>query len=309
MARSPRIEFSGAFYHIIVRGNQKQSIFIDDGDRREYLARVQFYKAKLKFILYSYVLMSNHVHLLVETPGAPISKIMQVLNFTYTQYFNRKYKKSGHLFQGRYKSLLCDRDEYLLALVRYIHLNPVRAGIVKTPDEYAWSSHAGYLRKQNELVDCEKVLRLFSESVSHSKKLYRAFVNEALGSGSNEEYYRGLNQQILGDERFVDEVGTRLEKEKPAIRPSLDTVVKAIEEVTGIKRAEVVSRVRNEKAVRARGLLVGTWRELGYKMVQLQPFLKRDLSTLSKLATAATNESDKRAMRRILKHLNSRFQA
>ncbi len=309
MARPPRIEFPGAFYHIIVRGNQRQNIFIDDKDRRKYLSRVQSYKTKLKFILYSYVLMSNHIHLLIETPDVPISRIMQVLNFTYTQYFNRKYGKTGHLFQGRYKALLCDRDEYLVALVRYIHLNPVRAGLVKMPDEYPWSSHSEYLKKRSEIVDCEKVLRLFSEGVSQSKKLYKAFVDQALGSGSKEEFYQGLNQQILGDERFLDEVGSKIEKEKTAPRPSLDAVVRAIEEVTGIKRAEIVSRRRNEEAVRARSLLVGTWRELGYKLVALQPFLKRDLSTLSKLAAAATGESDKRAMGRVLRHLNSRIQA
>ncbi len=133
MARKPRIEFSGAFYHIIVWGNQKQVIFLDENDRQEYLKRIEHYQQKCGFILYAFVLMSNHVHLLLETPKDQISRIMQMINFTYTQYFNRKYNKVGHLFQGRYKSHLCDKDEYLLTLMRYIHLNPVRAGIVAGP--------------------------------------------------------------------------------------------------------------------------------------------------------------------------------
>jgi REP element-mobilizing transposase RayT len=131
MARRPRIQFEGAFYHIIVRGNQRQDIFDDEGDRRRYLERLRVYKDKCGFLLYAYVLMSNHVHLLIETPADPISRIMQMINFTYTQYFNRKYGKVGYLFQGRYKFFLCDKDGYLLSLVRYIHHNPVRAGLAK----------------------------------------------------------------------------------------------------------------------------------------------------------------------------------
>jgi REP element-mobilizing transposase RayT len=129
MARKPRIEYAGAFYHIIVRGNQRQDIFLSDEDRREYLTRLSKYKEICGFNLYAYVLMGNHVHLLMETPRDRISRIMQRINLTYTQYFNRKYNKVGHLFQGRYTSYLCDKDEYLLALVRYIHLNPTHAGV------------------------------------------------------------------------------------------------------------------------------------------------------------------------------------
>ena len=102
MARPRRIEFPGAFYHIIVRGNQRQDIFGDDRDRIEYLKRVGHYKREREFFLYAYVLMSNHVHLLMETVNTPVSKIMQLINFTYTQYFNKRYGKVGHLFQGRY---------------------------------------------------------------------------------------------------------------------------------------------------------------------------------------------------------------
>ena len=145
MARKPRIQYSGAFYHIIVRGNQRQNIFLEDADRLEYLERLKRYKKKCGFVLYAFVLMSNHVHLLLETPKDPIARIMQMLNFTYTQYFNKKYNKVGHLFQGRYKSYLCDKDNYLLGLVRYIHKNPVRAGLVENPDEYSWSSQGDYI--------------------------------------------------------------------------------------------------------------------------------------------------------------------
>jgi len=107
--------------------------------------------------------MRNHVHLLVETPKDLISVIMQRINFTYTQYFNKKNRRVGHLLQGRYKSYLCDKDTYLLNLIRYIHLNPVRAGLVNHPAEYQWSSHGDYVNEPKGLVDTDTVLRLFSE--------------------------------------------------------------------------------------------------------------------------------------------------
>lgn len=161
MARPPRIEFPGAFYHLIVRGNQQQAIFHDNQDRIKYLELVERYKKHLGFILYAYTLMTNHVHLLLETPKSPISKVMQAINLTYTQYFNRKYSKVGHLFQGRYKAYLCDRDEYLLSLVRYIHLNPVRTNLAKKPHEYRWSSHQAYLEGNKGIVETDKVFTSF----------------------------------------------------------------------------------------------------------------------------------------------------
>jgi len=110
MAREPRVEFEGAFYHVIARGNQRQDIFRDDKDRAIYLERLEHYRKRYDFKLYAYVLMSNHVHLLIETQKIPLSKIMQGIQFTYTQYYNRRHRTVGHLFQGRYKAILCDRE-------------------------------------------------------------------------------------------------------------------------------------------------------------------------------------------------------
>ena len=147
MARKPWVEFEGAFYHVIVRGNQRQKIFRDDRDRIYYLERVEHYRQRCQFTLYASVLMSNHVHLLLETGKTPLSKILQGIQFTYTQYYNRRYGTTGHLFQGRYKAILCDRDAYLLELVRYIHLNPVPLKHPEELDAYQWSSHAAYLEE------------------------------------------------------------------------------------------------------------------------------------------------------------------
>src|SRR3990172_4452100 len=164
MARKPRIEYEGAFYHVITRGNQRQRIFTDPLDYRKYLDILSAYKQRYHFYLYAYVLMTNHVHLLIETKDVLLSKILQGVNQRYTMYFNRKYKTVGHLFQGRYKAILCDRDRYLLALLKYIHHNPLRAQIVETSGKYPWSSYRAYLTKtdRTDFLDTDLVLRMFS---------------------------------------------------------------------------------------------------------------------------------------------------
>ncbi|TAN41333.1 MAG: hypothetical protein EPN22_15575 [Nitrospirae bacterium] len=310
MARPQRIEYDGAFYHVIVRGNQRQDIFVDEQDRLEYLSRVTHYKEKNDFILYAYVLMTNHVHLLVETRKVPISKIMQLINFTYTQYFNRKYGKVGHLFQGRYKAILCDRDEYLLGLVRYIHLNPVRAKLVNSPQEYRWSSHREYLGMIKGATNPDRVLRLFSERVAQAKRLYKEFVDEATGVGRDESYYATVEQQILGDEKFADEVGQKVaDTDKRRIRPSLEAVFKAVEAITKVKQEAIVSRSRKSDVVFARGLIASVSREVGYKLVDLRDILKRDLSSVSKLARISESDRGRTAVKQSIKLLDSHFQA
>ena len=142
MARKPRIEFEGALYHVITRGNQRQQIFNATEDYERYLKILEDYKLRYDFLIYAYILMENHVHLLMETKEVPLSKILQGINQRYTMYFNRRYATVGHLFQGRYKAMLCERDSYLLSLVQYIHMNPVRLGRAKSPAAYPWSSHS-----------------------------------------------------------------------------------------------------------------------------------------------------------------------
>ena len=310
MARPHRIEFPGAFYHVIVRGNQRQNIFINDEDRRAYLARVRRYKEEKGFILYAYVLMPNHVHLLVETADVPLSKIMQRINLTYTQYFNRKYNQVGHIFQGRYKSLLCDRDEYLLTLIRYIHLNPVRAKLVKSPRDYKWSSHNIYLTGRKDFVDTEKVLRVFSKNMTNARRGYAYFVQDGLREGRDESLYRALGQQVLGNDDFAEEVERRLGgKDEPLRKPSLKHILKAIQESTGVSQKEIVSRGRRDQVILARGVLVGVWREFGYRLVDLQPELRRDLSVLSRLSRISEGGEGRNIREEVLQKLNARMQA
>jgi putative transposase len=209
MARKPRIEFEGALYHVITRGNQRQRVFKDMGDHWRYLKILADYKIRYEYALYAYVLMSNHVHLLIETRETPLSKILQGINQSYTMYFNRKYGTVGHLFQGRYKAILCDKDAYLLSLVKYIHLNPMRVGVVKEVEKYPWSSHRVYIeRAEGEsigVVDTDQVLRMFSDNKGRARRAYRLYMREREGI-RREEVYATVDQRVLGGERFVGEV-------------------------------------------------------------------------------------------------------
>ncbi len=141
MSRKARLIMNNACYHIMARGNQKQKIFLENEDFGKYLDLLRYYKKKYKFKLYCYCLMPNHVHLLLQIKmGRNLGKIMQGVNLTYAIWFNEKYNKVGHLWQGRYKSMLINKDRYMLECIQYIEINPIRAGICKSPVDYPWSS-------------------------------------------------------------------------------------------------------------------------------------------------------------------------
>ena len=195
MARRPRLFAPGLLYHVIVRGNQRRKTFRCDEDYKDYLDRLEKYRAKFHVRIYAYCLMPNHVHLLVETGSTPLAKFMQGLQQSYTQHFNRSYRKVGHLFQGRYKAIICDRDKYLLTLVRYIHLNPVRAKLATRPERYSHSGHNSYLTNGTpKIVEVTPILKLLG-----GKKAYERFVLEGIGENHNEAYYAVEDQRFSGD--------------------------------------------------------------------------------------------------------------
>jgi putative transposase len=235
---------------------------------------------------------------------------MQRINQSYTQYFNKKYGKVGHLFQGRYKSLLCNRDEYLLSLVRYIHLNPVRAKLVKSPREFKWSSHLDYLSGTRDLVDSRSILEMFSAKANQARKMYEKFVMESLGEGKNESYYQAPNQQILGDNEFVGTIEKKLKAKHRSMRkPSFEDVLRGVEQVTGVSQEKILSRLRQKEIMRAKGVLAGVWREFGCRLVDLQPKMKRDLSVLSRLTKISEQGEDKKISEKVIALINARLQA
>lgn len=213
MPRPSLIHFPGALYHITARGNNKQNIFYNEKDFFRYLLNIKRYKKEVPFHLYAYTLMPNHVHLLIEVINSPINKIMQKLQTAYTMYINKKYEKVGHVFQGRYFHLLVDKEGYLLELIRYIHLNPVRAGLVKNPSDYKWSSHNVYLNissKFNEIIDKDKVLSYFSSSKDRALKAYEDFI-----LGGFEKQWQDIKtdikrDNILGSGKFVQMIERKL---------------------------------------------------------------------------------------------------
>jgi len=145
LARPLRVEYPGAYYHVTARGVARQNIFHDDKDYSEFLDRVQDVNERWGLVFHGYCLMSNHYHIEVETPEGELSRAIQWINQNYAAYVNRTYDRVGHLFQGRFKSVLVEEGRHLQELTRYIHLNPVRAGIVEQPADYKWSSYGAYL--------------------------------------------------------------------------------------------------------------------------------------------------------------------
>ena len=287
MARKPRIEFEGALYHIITRGNQRQKIFKGNEDFLQYLDILSGYKTKYGYHLYAYVLMNNHVHLLIETQETPLSKILQGINQRYTAYFNKKYNTSGHLFQGRYKAILCDRDKYLLSLVKYMHLNPVRAKMVNNPDEYRWSSHHSYARRpdKKDIIDEDQVLRMFSEDKSKARKLYMAFISDGI-SVKKEDIYLTIDQRILGDEEFADKLMRKYDADIGHKRRekeyTLSQITAGIEKTYGITLKQMREKGKDRGISLCRKVLCLVAYEYGYKGKDIAGYIHKDPAMISR---------------------------
>lgn len=295
MARKPRIEFPGAFYHVIARGNNRQKIFIDGEDYRHFLERLSLYKERFKFVLYAYVLMPNHIHLLLETAEIPLSRIMQALQFTYTQKFNRRYKKVGHLFQGRYKAILCQKESYLLELIRYIILNPVRARLVERPIDWRWSSYHDLLRLKNgHIVSFEEVLGLFGKRKGAAVKSLQRYINNGLPEGHNESYYRLKDQRILGEDDFAKEVMKTGEASAGGFEYyeiKIDEIIKLVAGRMNIEEAQVRSATRGRAGAKGRGVVAYISKMLGGMTVkEVSIYFGRSEAALSKAIKSAEHE-------------------
>lgn len=189
MPRGARLDITGALHHIMVRGINKSDIFEDDQDRDLFLQRLGQTVSEGECSVYAWVLMSNHVHILFKSGKDGISAVMRKLLTGYAVYFNRRHHRTGHLFENRYKSILCDEDNYLLALTRYIHLNPIRAGIIRTLEEldsYIWSGHRAIIGGAKHLwMDTDTVVSQFGKTKRKAIAEYRSFMQEDIGKGRN----------------------------------------------------------------------------------------------------------------------------
>ncbi len=204
MARPLRLEFAGALYHITSRGNERKPIYLDESDFEGFLKILGDVCERYNWVIHSFCLMTNHYHLLVETPDANLSKGMRQLNGVYTQWFNRKHRRVGHLFQGRYKAILVDKDAYLLELNRYIVLNPIRAKMVDSLSDWPWSSW-NYVMGQEPIpqwLAVDKLLLQFAKYKAIAKRKFAQLVEQGKGL---EPWGNISNQVFLGSAEFVKE--------------------------------------------------------------------------------------------------------
>jgi putative transposase len=253
MARQLRVEFEGAFYHITSRGNLRENIFFKKQDKEKFLEILKRTKNRYEYLLHAYALMDNHYHLLIETPKANISQIMQNINTSYTVYINRKNGRSGHLFQGRFKGIIVDKESYLVELSRYIHLNPVRARITERPEQSKWTSYKDFISKRtnNGMVTTEDTLTCFSQKGDDAVKAYKLFVESGIEGGDNpfDDVEAGL---VLGRDGFIEGILNLLSKinsdaELPQLRQlrvdvPADKVIKCCSRYYGMKKEDLISR-------------------------------------------------------------------
>jgi REP element-mobilizing transposase RayT len=214
MARPLRIEYPGAVYHVTSRGNEKKPVFKDDHDRENFLNALQHVNKRYNWICHAYCLMTNHYHLLIETPDGNLSIGMRQLNGVYTQLFNKWHGRTGHLFQGRYKAILIQKDSHLLEVCRYVVLNPVRAKVIKRPEDWKWSSYLATAgkTKPHPCLTTDWVLGQFSRKRGKAEQEYRQFVHWGIGQKSIWAEVRG--QSLLGEETFMDRLTDHLKKHK-----------------------------------------------------------------------------------------------
>lgn len=244
MARPLRIEYPGAFYHVTSRGNEQKDIFKSQKDREKFLSYLESAAERYGAVIHAYCLLSNHYHILLETPAGNLSQIMRHINGAYTIYFNIKRKRAGHLFQGRFKSILVEADEYAMELSRYIHLNPVRAGIVTRPEEFQWSSYRYFIGqdKTPEWLKTGFILEYFGKSAALAEKKYRAFVEDLIGNEYESPLQSTVGSSILGSAGFVEEITEvhvktkEADKNIPALRqltsrPSLEAIIDVIKTI------------------------------------------------------------------------------
>jgi len=246
MARALRITFEGAFYHVTSRGNERRAVFKSKRDREKFIEYLETATERYSALIHAYCLMDNHYHLLIETPVGNLSQIMRHINGAYTTYFNVKRARSGHLFQGRYKAILVEKDECAKELSRYIHLNPVRAKMIETPEDYPWSSYGSYIGKKAcpEWLHRDFILDYFGRKVSASQKGYRKFVESLIDQHYESPLGDVVGSVLLGSQEFIDFIkekfiiGRKPDKDLPALgqlapRVSMLSIFEEVDSVFG----------------------------------------------------------------------------
>ena len=238
MVRPVRIEFAGALYHVTARGDRQEPIYEDDEDRHSFLNVLGTVTTDFNWVCHAYCLMGNHYHLIVETPDGNLAKGMRQLNGLYTQWSNRRHRRVGHLFQGRYKAILVDKDSYLLELCRYVVLNPVRAKMVTRPGQWPWSSYRAMLGAQvaPRWLSVEALLAHFGRTLAAGRAHYERFVAQGTKAKSPWDEVKG--QIYLGDDGFVERMQQNLGRQAEDINIPRAQRRKPAPTLTQIQRAQ-----------------------------------------------------------------------
>ena len=316
MPRQARIDAPGALHHVIIRGIERRKIFRSDYDRKNFVDRLSVLAPETSIDCFAWAMLDNHVHLLLRTGATPISIFMSRLLTGYAGWFNRKYKRHGQLFQNRYKSILCQEDPYLKELVRYIHLNPLRAGMVsnlKALDGFSWCGHSVLMGKNEQSwQNLDYVYRLFSNRKKEARKKYRRFVENGISEGKRHDLtgggllrsiggwtglkdFRKAGIRVKGDERILgdsDFVETVLASAKEAFEEKylleaqgidFDQVVLRVAKVMKISPDQVTAYGKSPQTVQARSLLC-FWahRKLGMTTIEIARRLKIGQSAASR---------------------------
>ncbi len=319
MPRRSRIDAAGALHHVMVRGIEGGAVFRSDTDRNHFLERLGEILQDTKTLCYAWALLPNHFHLLLRTGPVPISTVMRRLLTGYALWYNRIHRRSGHLFQNRFRSILCQENVYLLELIRYIHLNPIRARLVKDLEElgrYAYSGHSVLMgNTMHPWQDTQGVLGMFGEKLGAARRAFSSFVEKGIAQGRRqdltgggllrsaggwegvkglreEKVYQRNDERILGDGDFVGRVLASAEETKEkcyALRSGgfdLGSVAARVSEVLGVKPEEVWAEGKYRRIVGARSLLC-YWavRELGLPMSSLARKLGISIPSVSESVT------------------------
>lgn len=284
MARKPRYHVPGAFYHLMLRGNDGQDIFFNNEDRCRLCLLIQEGVERYGHRIHAFCFMRNHIHLLVQMGHISLSKIVHNLAFRYSQNINKRYGKIGHLFQGRYKAVLLDEEGYFLRLIRYIHMNPVRANITKDPSDYSWSSHNAYLGEDEVAwLTIEHALGRFDSVLGRARKLYVDYCLKKELQEDLDELRKGFKDgQILGSDMFAENIRATDKQEKMS-SISLSVIIEAACTVFNIESFLLSSSSQSKQISLVRGAIATYALENGMTLNDIAIIFRRDESSVSRL--------------------------
>lgn len=284
MPRHTRIHAPNLLYHIIARGNNRQEIFLNQQAYQKFLSILEKAKEKYPFKLYAYIVMPNHFHLLLEVMKDTTSRIMQSILTGYARYFNERNKRRGHVFEGRYKGIICDKDNYLLELVRYIHLNPVRAKLVVNPGQWVWSGHSEYIgMRKRGLIDSGLVSDIFGRGERGYNK-YKRFLEDGMGVGYKDEFHPKESNPFLGSGEFTCKILDERSKRKSNKTISLDDILEKESQRIGIKKDLVTQKVRLKNVSKLKiEFIKKAILENGYSQAEISRYLNCNQSYVSRI--------------------------